>query len=110
VYAVLVRRALRVRVVLLKATQYALARHTLTLLVLAPVVALLAWVHANRQQPVATLFSSSTGQLLGAGVAFSLLLAAARERLLRLLDFFYSRGQLSHTQYLARCTRELPLA
>ena len=93
VYAVLVDKALGVRLIIRRGLQYALARYTLIAAGLFPLLLMMGFVYQNRAQPVAALFGGSEALIL---LALSLLAFAAlrvRERLEDSLDRRFFRQQ-----------------
>ena len=90
-YAVLVRRALDVRLVVRRALRYALARQTLLSAAAVPFVALAASVYRNRDLRVADLATSAEGAALGALALLGLASRRWRDRLLARLDARFFR-------------------
>ncbi|MEZ5293282.1 MAG: serine/threonine-protein kinase [Vicinamibacterales bacterium] len=85
-YAALVQRTLDIRLVLRQALQYVLARTFLRALAVAPVVAFVALVAVNREEPVSRLVTGQAGALLLGLAATAAATAAGRRRVLSALD------------------------
>lgn len=92
-HAVVAHRLLAVRPLLGRAARYLLARTTLSVLMAAPLVALVAYLYARREQPLAVLISGPEGLLLLSTFAAGLLLLASRGPLARRLDLVFERSQ-----------------
>lgn len=108
-YAVLVHRALDVRVILGKAIQYALARHSLTVLVVVP-FGLLSWtLIQNRDQTLAEIATGTTAIALMVVLLVGVIGVALRRRALRFVDrLFFREAYDAHRvlRDLARRSRE----
>ncbi len=105
-YAVVVHRALNVRLVVRAALQYALARYTLIATGLAPLVGLGAFLFANRTRAVSELFvGPRAGALIGLSLA-SLVLLRGREWLLAHVDRRFFRDQYDARKTLQASVRE----
>ena len=108
-YAVLVRHALDVRLVVRKAVRYALARYTVLLAAVAPLAILLVLLFAHRDQSLARLLTGPRGVLLLAAGALGLLTLAVRRRILTAVDrrFFREQYDAARTLHaLAEGSRE----
>ena len=92
-YAVLVRRALDVRVVIRRALQYALARYSAMVVAAIPVVLLCASVYRRRDQSVATLLSTPSQLLLGLIAILGLITLRRRNEVLARIDRLFFREQ-----------------
>lgn len=79
-YAVLVHQVLSVRLVIRRTVQYALARHTLMMLAIAPLLFLAFYAYTHRDENIGALLSrlSITGFAALSGAAFAALYARAR--------------------------------
>ena len=92
-HAVVADRLLAVRPLLGRAARYLLARTTLSVLMAAPLVGLVAYLYERREEPLAVLVSGPEGLLLLSTFAAGLLLVASRGPLTRRLDLVFERSQ-----------------
>jgi hypothetical protein len=92
-YAVLVRHALDVRLVVRRAVRYALARYTILALAIAPLAILLVLLILHRDQALAGLLGGPVGVVLIAAAAVGLLMLAVRRPLITALDRRFFREQ-----------------
>ncbi|MEO8451950.1 MAG: serine/threonine-protein kinase, partial [Gemmatimonadota bacterium] len=92
-YAVMVHRALDVRLLVRRVLQYAFARTTLVFLMTAPLLGLLAILYLHRDEPLTRVFSGLTGALLLGAIGTGVAAAALRPRLLSALDHRFFREQ-----------------
>jgi hypothetical protein len=92
-YAVLVRHALDVRLVLRKAVRYALARYTVLVGAVAPIAILLVLLFAHRDQSLAGLLTGARGVALLAAAALGLVMLGIRRRVLAGVDRRFFREQ-----------------
>jgi hypothetical protein len=92
-YAVLVRHALDVRLVVRKALGYALARYTILAVALAPLAGLLLLLFAHRDQPLGRLLTGPVGGLLLLAAAAGLAMLAVRRHLLTAVDRRFFREE-----------------
>jgi hypothetical protein len=92
-YAVLVRHALDVRLVVRKAVGYALARYTILAVALAPLAGLILLLFAHRDQPLGRLLTGPVGGLLLLAAAAGLAMLAVRRRLLTAVDRRFFREE-----------------
>ncbi|HEU4558977.1 MAG TPA: serine/threonine-protein kinase [Longimicrobium sp.] len=99
-YAVLVHKALDLRLIVRRALRYALARYTIALVAAAPILAVLWVVYARREQSVAELSTGSTGLLLVAAMAAGVAMIVLRPRALDALDRRFFREQYDAQQIL----------
>ncbi|MDF2774799.1 MAG: Serine/threonine protein kinase, partial [Geminicoccaceae bacterium] len=115
-YAVVVRRALDITLVIRRAVQYALARYSVMAAATVPVVLLVVSIYRNRDESVAHLLSSPAQVVLAALAVGGLVTLRSRSQVLDRIDrrFFREQydsrqilGQLVDRCRLARDTREL---
>ena len=92
-YAVLVRHALDVRLVVRKAVRYALARYTILAVALAPLAGLLLLLFAHRDQPLGRLLTGPVGGLLLLAAAAGLAMLVLRRSLLTAVDRRFFREE-----------------
>jgi hypothetical protein len=94
-YAVVAHRVVHIELVLRNAARYALARGTLTVATVGPLVLLAAYAYRHRDIAIGNLFAGATGRslLILAGAAAVLLFA--RSWLLSVLDRALSRDSVS---------------
>jgi hypothetical protein len=92
-HAVVADRLLDVRPLLGRAARYLLARTTLSLLIVMPLVALTVYLYERRAEPLADLIAGPEGLLLLSTAGAGFLLLASRERLTRRLDLLFDRSQ-----------------
>jgi hypothetical protein len=94
--AVVIDRALDVRLVVHRVTQYALTRRLLTVLVAAPIAGLLALLYAERQLSIAEIVSGPRGRILVFSAAAAVLLSLVRRRLRAGIDRLFAREAMDH--------------
>ena len=105
-YAVLVRRALDVRLIVRQAIRYALARYSAVALALLPLVALVALLVRERSEPLATVVLRP-GALLLVGLAIAgVLLLRGRTGLLVRIDRRFFREQYDKQHILLRLVEQ----
>lgn len=104
-YAVVVQRVIDVRVVVRGALQHALARHCVWVISVGPLVACAIRVYTFRHATVADVVVDNVGLLSLSGLGF--LVLASRERVLRLIDRWFSRESVDYSSVLARFEREM---
>jgi hypothetical protein len=106
-YSVLVRRVLSVRLVVRRTVRYALARQTLLVGTILPVVILARRAFVNRHLTIAELFRGPDA-MLGLGLAaVSMSLLFARERVLRFLNRRYFREEIDIPQSITSLADQL---
>lgn len=106
-YAVLVHRALDVRLYVRKAVQYALARQTVGVTAALPFLALLTLVYAQREQSVAALWTGSSGLLALTAAGLGFVLVRSRGHILTGLDRRFFREQYDARQTLTGLLEEV---
>jgi hypothetical protein len=99
-YAVLVRHALDVRLVVRKAVGYALARYTILAVALAPLAGLVLLLFAHRDQPLGRMLTGPVGGLLLLAAAAGLAMLAVRQHLLAAVDRRFFREEYDAAQTL----------
>jgi hypothetical protein len=99
-YAVLVRHALDVRLVVRKAVGYALARYTILAVALAPLAGLVLLLFAHRDQPLGRMLTGPVGGLLLLAATAGLAMLALRRRLLAAVDRRFFREEYDAAQTL----------
>ncbi len=92
-YAVLVHRALDLRIIVRRVLQYALARTSLAAIAAVPIVALFAILFAHRDESLTHVSSGVTGMLLLAAIVAGFGAVSLRPRLLLALDRQFFREQ-----------------
>ena len=92
-YAVIVRRALRLRVIVRTAVQYAVTRYAVLVLAALPFVFLVVTVYGRRTVRIADVFVGAQGAVLVALVAIALGSVYGRRRLLDVVDRAFFREQ-----------------
>ena len=100
-YAIVVHRALDVRLIVRKAIQYALARSSLVVLTATPFLALSSLVYRSRHLSLSAVTTGRQGGLLIALTAVGLSAVAFRPKLLRSLDRRFFREQYDAHAILA---------
>ena len=106
-YAVLVRRALDIRLFVRKALQYALARYSLAALTAVPFIGLVAFLYANRQATLADLIAGRNGLLLAAAVLLGLIALSTRRHLLRSVDRVFFRERYDAREIMSGVVDEI---
>jgi hypothetical protein len=100
-YAVVVHRALNVRLIARKALQYALARYSAIALAVVPMAALAIYFYSHRQLSIAKIFSDGSHLLLlGSSAAVGLGALRYRRNLLDSIDRHFFREQYDARQTL----------
>ncbi|HSM15875.1 MAG TPA: hypothetical protein VK845_02610, partial [Gemmatimonadales bacterium] len=99
-YAVLIHRALDVRLVVRKALQYALARYTVLAVAIVPFGALVVQLFLNRDQSLTQLITGPSGALLAASGTLGLLLLGGRHKVLKGIDRLFFREQYDSNRIL----------
>jgi hypothetical protein len=99
-YAVVVHRALNVRLIARKALQYALARYMALALAVVPAVALAAYLVGNRELSLSEIFSGRHLPLLGSSAAVGFAALRYRRALLDSIDRHFFREQYDARQTL----------
>ena len=92
-YAVLVHRALNIRLIARRALQYALARYSAIALAVVPLLALGAYLYTSREESLETIFSGRRLLLLGSAVVVGAAALRYRRTLLDAIDRQYFREQ-----------------
>jgi hypothetical protein len=90
-YAALVQRTLDLRLALGTAIRYLLARSAIVIVLLLPIATLATLVFVNRNRTIGDLVAGSTGVALAALCVAGFALAAARPRLLAMVDRTFFR-------------------
>lgn len=106
-YSVLVRRILDVRLILRKALQYALARYTLLVISIVPVIVLGAFIYARRSQPMDTLVQGREAVILAGIVVAAFAASRVRRRLTEVLDRRFFREQYDARIILAEVVTQI---
>lgn len=99
-YAVVVDHVLDVRFIARRAVQYALARYTVTVLAALPLLALVGYVVAHRDEPVRTLFVRGPALWLLALLGAAAAVLRARKPILAAIDRRFFREQHDARQIL----------
>jgi hypothetical protein len=99
-YAVLVHRALDLKLIARRALQYTLAKSSVLVLVAVPAIALCIYLYMNRAYRVAQLFSGGRVLLLLSGVAIGAVTLRYRKMLLDTIDRRFFREQYDARQIL----------
>jgi hypothetical protein len=94
-YAVVAHRVVHIELVLRNTARYALARGTLTIATVGPLVLLAAYAYRHRDIAIGNLFAGATGRSLLIVAAGAAVLLFARQRLLSLLERALSRDSVS---------------
>ena len=105
-YAVLVDRALDVRLIVRRAIQYALARYTLLAAASVPFLFLVLFVYRNRSLPVASLFAGPRALMLLSLMTAALLVLGARSRIAVGLDRRFFRERYDARRILGSLVEE----
>jgi eukaryotic-like serine/threonine-protein kinase len=100
-YAVLVHRILDVRLVIRKTLQYALARHTLLVACLIPIVGAGYYLYVHRDMKIVDLVTSSRFLVLGLVGVTAIAMLRLRERVLTSLDRRFFREQVDAQKVLS---------
>lgn len=101
-YAVVVHRLLDVRFAVRLGMRYLLAKHTVTLLAVAP-FGLLAWhVYSHRHESVVAVVANGRGMFFALLAALGASLWACRSLLLKSLDRWFRRSDSDRTAVLAQ--------
>jgi len=101
-YAVVVRRALEITLVIRRAVQYALARYSAMALAIVPVALLVASVYRNRDTRISQLLSSPLEILLGLLAGVGIFTLRRRSEALDLIDRRFFREQYDSRQILGQ--------
>ena len=101
-YAVLVRRALDVRVIIRRAIRYAITRYSVLVLLAAPLLALVVALYRGRDATVAEIVASPVGIALAVLTALALGGLVARERILRRVDRHFFRERYDARRVIGR--------
>ena len=109
-YAVVVRRALDVTLVIRRAVQYALARYSVMAAASVPVVVLVVSVYRNRDASIAQLLSRPDQIFLGALAAAGLFMLRRRSEALELIDRRFFREQYDSQRILRELVHRCRLA
>lgn len=109
-YAVLVQRALNVRLVVRRAVQYALARQTITVLVAVPFVILVLAVYQRRDLSLVNLLASRDGITLGALVVAGIVALRGGRAFLIRIDRHFFREQYETSEILRELVDRCRLA
>ena len=110
-YAVIVRHALNVRLVIRRAVQYALARYSVIAVAAVPVVLLVVSVYRNRDASIAQLLSRPNQiVLLGALAAVGILTLRGRSEVLERIDRRFFREQYDSRRILRDLVQQCRLA
>lgn len=109
-YAVVVERALDVRLIVRRAIQYALAKYSLVGLASVPFVALVAFVYRNRALPVSSLFVGPEALTLAAVSVSALVGLRVRDRLAASIDRRFFRERYDARRVLGALIGEVRLA
>jgi hypothetical protein len=99
-YAVLVHRALDVRLVVRKALQYALARYTVLAAATVPFGILAVLLFINREQPLTQLLTGPGGTLLAASGMLGLVMLGVRRKVVGNIDRRFFREQYDSNRIL----------
>ena len=105
-YAVLVRRALDVRLIVRQAIRYALARYSAVTLALLPLVALVVLLVRERREPLATVVLRPGALLLVGLTVAGVLLLRGRTGLLVRIDRRFFRDQYDTQHILQRLVEQ----
>jgi eukaryotic-like serine/threonine-protein kinase len=106
-YAVLVHRALDVRLIARKAVQYALARYSVMVLAAVPFLTLCAYLFENRKKSLATLFSGDQALLLVSATLLGVAALRYRDVLLEAVDRRFFREQYDARQILTHLVERI---
>lgn len=99
-YAVLVHRALEIRLVIRKALRYALTRYALLAVAAAPFLVAVVMLYVNRDSTLAEIVSGRLGLVLGVTFTAGLLGALLSGRLLEWVDRLFFRDQYASQRIL----------
>jgi hypothetical protein len=101
-YAVVVRRALNITLVIRRAVQYALARYSVIVAAAVPIVLLVLSVYRNRDASVAQLLSNRNELILGGLAVAGLITLRRRSEALDWIDRRFFREQYDSRQILGQ--------
>ena len=109
-YAVAVHRVMRLRLIIRAAAQYVLARSTVWLVGIAPLVYLVAQVYRRPELTVIDLLGTRGSMVLIPLAVLGALALVFRHEWLRAIDRWFLRGSLDDAGLLARFEQELRVA
>ncbi len=107
-YAVLVHRALDVKLIARKALQHALARSTAIAVVAAPFLLLCGFLYHHRGRTLAELFSGRETVLLLGALLLGVVALSYRRRILDAVDRHFFREQHNARLVLSRLVEQIP--
>ena len=108
-YAVLVHRALDLRLIVRQVLHYLLARYTIVAMSAAPFAVLLAVLYVHRERSMVDLWADPSGWLAGAALAMGAFLTTTRTSIINALDRRFFREQYDARRILGDLVGEIRL-